>query len=104
MFICSDELNSLYNNNAHIFRLSFLFSILFALTNSCFFLCAVHAGEKANELTLPEQGDKIFHSSDYKAYVFRSISFVLHRHFSIFCSIRRLLFPTYLKLVQLYES
>ena len=68
MFICSDQLNSPYSNNAHIFGLSFLFSILFALANSCFFLCAVHAGENANELTLPEQGDKIFDSSDYNVF------------------------------------
>ena len=89
MFICSDQLNSPYDNNAHIFRLSFLFQYLICLSKQFLFLCAVHAGG-----TLPEQGDKIFDSSDYN--VFRSISFVLHRHFSICCSIRRLMFPTYL--------
>ena len=63
-------------------------------------VCSGYAGENANELTLPEQGDKIFDSSDYNS--FRSISsFSMHRHFSICCSIRCLLFPNYLKLVQL---
>ena len=57
-------------------------------------MCAVHVGENVNELTLSELGDKIFDSSDYN--VFRSISFVLHRHFSICCSIGRLVFVTYL--------
>ena len=48
------------------------------------------AAKGSNELTLPEQGDKIFDSSDYN--VFRSISFVFYRHFSTCCSIRRLVF------------
>ena len=84
MFIYSDQLNNPYNNNAHI---SFF-------SKQLFFLCAVHTGENANELTLPEQGDKTFDSSVYN--VFGSISFVLHRHFSSCCLIRRLVFPTYL--------
>ena len=84
------------------FSIEFPFQYLICLSKQLFFLCAVHAGENANELTLPEQGDKIFDSSDKK--VFRLISFVLHRHFSICCSIRRLVFPTYLKLVQLNKS
>ena len=74
--------------------IEFPFQYLICLSKQLFFLCAVHAGENANELTLPEQGDKIFDSSDYN--VFRSISFVLHRHFSTCCSIRRLVFATYL--------
>ena len=32
-------------------------------------MCAVHAGDNANEMTLPEQGDKIFDSSDYNVSV-----------------------------------
>ena len=69
----------------------------------CVCVCAVHAGENANVLTLPEQGDKIFDSSEYNGFWSIS-SFSMHRHFSICCSIRRLLFPTYLKLFQLNES
>ena len=52
-------------------------------------VCAVLAGENANELTLPEQGDKIFDSSDYN--VFRSISsfsigiFLFVVQFDVFC-------------------
>ena len=75
------------------FSIEFRFQYLICLSKQLLFLCAVHAGEKANELTLPEQGDKIFDSSDYN--VFRSISFVLHRHFSTCCSTRRLVFATY---------
>ena len=58
----------------------------------CFvFLCvsAGDAGETANELTLPEQGDRIFDSSDYN--IFRSISsfsiviFLFDVQFDVFC-------------------
>ena len=34
----------------------------------CVCVCGVHAGENANELTLPEQGDKIFDSSEYNGF------------------------------------
>ena len=39
MFNCSVQINGSYNKNAHNFRLSFLFSILFALANSRFSVC-----------------------------------------------------------------
>ena len=39
MFICSVQINSSYNENAHILRLSFLVSILLASADSCFSVC-----------------------------------------------------------------
>ena len=64
-----------------IFRLSFLLSILFPLASSCFSVCCVFAGKNENELTLPEQGDKIFDSPDC------SVSFGRLVSFSIFTSL-----------------
>ena len=52
-------------------------------------MSAGDAGENANELTLPEQGDRIFDSSDYN--IFRSISsfsvviFLFDVQFDVFC-------------------
>ena len=72
--------------------------MLFAFATSCVFfgflclflcVCAGDAGENANELTLPEQGDRIFDSSDYN--IFRSISsfsiviFLFDVQFDVFC-------------------
>ena len=37
-------------------------------------MCARHAGKNANELTLPEQGDKIYYPPDYSVFD-RLISF-----------------------------
>ena len=58
MCICSVQINSFFNKNAHIFRLSCLFRILFALGKSRFFLFAVHAGDNANALTLLEHAER----------------------------------------------
>ena len=46
-------------------------------------MCAVHAGDNTNELTLPEQGDKIFNSPDYNI-VGRIIDFEIENSFGYF--------------------
>lgn len=75
------EINSSNNENANIFRLIFLFSILFPWANSRFSVCSLCWLKRKLTGFARTEGDKIFDPPN--SSVCRSISLVLHLQFPI---------------------
>ena len=65
MFICSVQTNISYNKNAHILRLSFLFSILFASANSHFCVLSMLVRMQTNRFCHSRKTGYLIHLIQY---------------------------------------